>query len=123
MSAKTYKTALREAVLPLLNSGISEETILNLINTVTEVCNPNDWVTLTPRQILNVFKEIEHCDTACAFGKGHQSTVICARRGPHDDYHYSRRHELEWAEKDVGAQTHTINGKTYRLAFSDVGWY
>ena len=116
-----YSESLRDAVLPLLNSGVSEATILALIETARDVCNPNDTITLSNRQVRNVFKGIEHCDTACGHGPGHQSTSICDRRGPHI-YHYNRSRRLEWDDSHISAQTHTIDGKTYRLAFSDEGW-
>lgn len=53
-----YKEYLRRAIVPVLDCGVSESTVQTLINTVLEVCNPNDVVTLTPRQINNVFTEI-----------------------------------------------------------------
>lgn len=119
-----YKTALRDAVLPLLNTGVSEATILALIDTARDVCNPNDIGTLSPLQVINTLNAIERCDVACGFGPGHQSTVLCDRRGPHGAYHYNRSHRIEWADKDISpTQTHEHRGKTYRLAFSNEGWY
>lgn len=121
-SVNLYKDMLRASVLPLLNSGVSELAVVALIDTAVSVCNPNDMNSLSPRQILNVFKSIEVCDTACGFGPGHQSTVLCDIRGPHTS-HYNTSYRLEWDDNDVGTQTYEYRGKTYRLAFSNEGWY
>lgn len=123
MSTVVNKTALREAVLPLLNRGVSEETILHLIGTVKAVTNPNATDSLSVTQVRNVFKSIETCDVACGFGPGHQSTVVCTIRGPHDEHHYNSSQRLEWDESRLADQTYEYRGKTYRLAFSDEGWY
>lgn len=120
---ETHKATLLAAVLPLLNSGISEEAIVAFIDTITEVCNPNDTVTLSTRQIQNVLKGIETCDVACGYGPGHQSTAFCRWRGPHGDRHSDRLSRLVWDESHLGTQTIERKGKTYRLAFSDEGWY
>lgn len=122
MTTNSRKATLRAAVLPLLNSGISESTVLGFIDTVTEVCNPNASAALSPIQVRNVLKGIECCDVACGFGPGHQSTAYCDRRGPHEGWHRDRSCRLEWDEKRLGEQTIERRGKTYRLAFSDEGW-
>jgi hypothetical protein len=123
VSAAENKTALREVALTMLNAGLSQDTVLHIISTVSNVVNPNDGSHLTPRQIDNVFKAIETCDWACAFGRGHQSTVTCDRRGPHGTNHYNRSQRLEWDEEHHFGRTHEYQGKVYRLAFSDEGWY
>ena len=123
MTTNSRKATLRAAVLPLLNSGISEDAVLDFIETVREVCNPNASAALSPIQVRNVLRAIEGCDTACGFGPGHQSVVLCDRRGPHGTNHYNRSHRLEWDERRIKGQTHEYRGKTYRLAFSDEGWY
>jgi hypothetical protein len=117
-----YKQLLRNCVLPLLNGSTSEDNVRNLIEAVNVVTNPNDPYSLTERQIDNVFKSIEVCDTICAFGPGHQSTILCDIRGDHE-HHYNRSHRIEWDEDDVTDKTHDYRGKTYRLAFSNEGWY
>lgn len=120
---RANKEALRGAILPLLNSGISEERVLDIIGIITEVCNPNAVGSLSDRQVQNVLKGIEVCDVACGYGPGHQSVAICERRGPHGTNHYSRSSRLEWDERRLKGQTVERRGKTYRLAFSDEGWY
>lgn len=121
-SQRAYKASLRAVVLSLLNRGYTDEQVLTIIDTITEVRNGNDLHCLTDRQVQNVLRGIEVCDTICAFGPGHQSTVICAVRGPHS-HHRSLRGELEWSDEDITDQTHEYRGKTYRLAFSNEGWY
>lgn len=117
-TSRTAKARLRAAVLPLLNSGVPEAKIREFIDLVNEI-RPS----LSSVQVDNTFKAIEHCDVACAFAPGHQSTVVCTVRGDSHTHHYNRTHRLEWDETDISEQTHTINGKTYRLAFSDKGWF
>lgn len=124
MSQKQNKAVLREQAIRLMNYyGVPERHILEFMDVVSRVRDPYAFDTLTDVQIKNVFKAIETCDTAVAFGKGHQSTSRCDIRGPHDNHH-SRSYGIEWTDKDISEQTHTDHkGKTYRLAFSDEGWY
>lgn len=125
MSQKANKALLSEKVSNLLNAGINEKVVREFIDAVIRVTNPNAIDNLTPKQVDNVFKSIEHCDAACGFGPGHQSITHCSIRGPHGD-HYSRSYVhggIEWEDAKI-KQTYTdCVGKTWRLGFSDEGWY
>lgn len=66
------------------------------------------------------------CDSAVAYGKGHQSIGYCVRTGEHSE-HIENHYDIEWTDSDIKSEYVPRHGKkagqTFRLAYNDYGWY
>lgn len=63
------------------------------------------------------------CDSAVAFGKGHQSVSYCVRTDAGHVHHIESTHDIEWTDEDCkDTYTRARDDKVFRLAFNDHGW-
>jgi hypothetical protein len=64
------------------------------------------------------------CDSAVAFGKGHQSVSYCVHTEPGHTTHIESTYDIEWTDEDCrDTYTRARDDKVFRLAFNDHGWY
>ncbi len=83
------------------------------------------WAGLNSELVTKWRDSFVECDTAVAHGPGHQSISMCERT---DSNHKVHLHEdMEWTDDDLRGKPYTYirrrDGKVFRMAFSDKGWY